>query len=93
VDDEETGVLKEANQVALRSFLQGKNGRGLKAKAGLEVLGNLTDKALKREPVDIQRDSTPIRWQHETKVDYLRRSNSVDFWYFLISRRATVPGR
>jgi hypothetical protein len=26
-------------------------------------------------------------------VDYLRRSNSVDFWYFLISRRATVPGR
>ena len=38
--------LEETNEVSLRRFLKSKHGVALEAKISLEVLGNLTDKAL-----------------------------------------------
>ena len=46
MDGAEVGVLKETNQVRLASLLQGHHSRALEPQVSLEVLGNLTDKAL-----------------------------------------------
>jgi histone H3 len=54
VNGAKVGILEQTNQVGLSSFLEGKNGRSLEAKIGLEVLGNLTDKTLERELADEQ---------------------------------------
>ena len=48
VNGAQVGVLKEANEVGLRSFLKGKNGSTLETKVGLEILSNLTDQTLER---------------------------------------------
>jgi hypothetical protein len=54
VDGAEVSVLEQADQVSLRSLLQGGNGRRLEAEICLEVLGNLADKALEGELADQQ---------------------------------------
>ena len=48
VDGAQIGVLEQTHQVGLRSLLQSEDGRGLEAEIGLEVLGDFTDEALKR---------------------------------------------
>jgi hypothetical protein len=52
VDGSQVGVLEETNKVSLGGLLKGKDGRSLEAEIGLEVLGNLTDKALERQLAD-----------------------------------------
>ena len=52
MDCAQVGVLEESNQVGLRSLLQGRDGRGLKAKVSLEVLSNLANKALEGQLAD-----------------------------------------
>ena len=52
VDGTEVGVLKEADEVSLRGFLEGHDSRGLEAEVSLEVLGNLTDETLEGELPD-----------------------------------------
>ena len=54
MDGSQVGVLEEANQVGLSSLLEGKDGRGLEAQVGLEVLGNLTDQTLEGQLTDEQ---------------------------------------
>ena len=46
MDSAKVGVLKQANQVSLRCFLQSHNSRGLESEISLEVLGDLTDESL-----------------------------------------------
>jgi hypothetical protein len=48
----EVGVFEKANKVILCGFLKSSYGGRLKAKVGLEVLSNFTNKALKRELSD-----------------------------------------
>ena len=50
----QVGVFKETNKVGIRGFLKGKDGRALEAKIGLEILSNLTDKALEGQLADEQ---------------------------------------
>jgi hypothetical protein len=52
MDGAQVGVLKETNQVSLRSFLQSHNSRRLEAKVSLEVLGNFSDKSLEWQFAD-----------------------------------------
>ena len=52
VDGAQVGVLKETNQVGLRSLLQGHDSAGLETQVGLEVLGNLPDQALEGQLAD-----------------------------------------
>ena len=52
VDGAKVGVLKEPDKVSLRGFLEGHDGRALEAEVSLEVLGNLTDKALEGQLAD-----------------------------------------
>ena len=52
VDCSQVGVLEEAYKVSLSGLLKGKDGRSLEAEIGLEVLGNLTDKALEWQLAD-----------------------------------------
>jgi hypothetical protein len=52
VDGAKVGVLEEGDEVSLDGLLKSTNGRGLEAKIRLEVLGNLTDKALERQLAD-----------------------------------------
>jgi histone H3 len=52
VDGAEIGVLEETNEVRLSSLLQGKDGRALETEIGLEVLGDLSHKALERQLAD-----------------------------------------
>ena len=52
VDRAQVGVLKEADQVSLRRFLQSHNGRRLEAEIGLEVLCDLTDETLEGQLAD-----------------------------------------
>ena len=52
VDGREVGVLEETNEVSLRGLLEGSNGGRLEAEVSLEVLGNLSDKALEGELAD-----------------------------------------
>ena len=54
MDGAEVGVLEEAHKVGFGSLLERKDGGGLEAKVGLEVLGDLTDEALERELADEQ---------------------------------------
>lgn len=51
----EVGVLEEADEVSLGRLLEGKDGDGLEpevAAVGLEVLGNLANKALEGDLAD-----------------------------------------
>jgi len=52
VDGAQVGVLKQANQVGLRSFLQGTDGSALEPEISLEVLCNLTDQTLEGQLAD-----------------------------------------
>ena len=52
MDGAQVGVLKETNQVSLRGLLESHDSRGLEAEVSLEVLGNLTDKALEGQLAD-----------------------------------------
>ena len=52
VDGAQVGVLEEANKVGLGGLLQSKDGGALEAQVGLEVLGDLTDKALEGQLAD-----------------------------------------
>ena len=54
MDGSQVGVLKQANQVGLSSLLQCQDCRALEAQVGLEVLGNLTYKALEGQLADEQ---------------------------------------
>jgi len=52
VDSAQVGVLEEADQVGLGSFLESSNGSRLEPEVGLEVLGNLPDETLEGELPD-----------------------------------------
>ena len=52
VDSAQVGVLEKTNKVGLAGLLEGHNGGALEAKVSLEVLGNLTDKALEGQLAD-----------------------------------------
>ena len=52
MDGAQVGVFKETNQVSLRGFLEGHDGRGLETEVSLEVLGNLTDQTLEGQLPD-----------------------------------------
>ena len=52
VDGAQVGVLKETNEVSLRGLLESHDSRGLEPKVGLEVLGDLPDKALEGQLAD-----------------------------------------
>ena len=52
VDGSQVSVLEQANQVGLSGLLEGEHGRALETEIGLEVLGNLTDKALEGQLAD-----------------------------------------
>jgi len=54
VDGSQVGVLEQAHQVSLCCLLQRQHGAGLEAQVSLEVLGNLTDQALKGQLADEQ---------------------------------------
>ena len=55
-------LLEERDEVGLGRLLESHDGRGLEAKVGLEVLGNLADKAL--EAAGDQRVSDPTPSQN-----------------------------
>ena len=52
VDGAEIGVFKERDEVSLDGLLESADGRGLEAEIRLEVLGDLTDKALEGQLAD-----------------------------------------
>ena len=52
VDGAQVGVLEQTNKVSLGGLLQGQDGRSLESEIGLEVLGDLTDKALEGQLAD-----------------------------------------
>jgi len=52
VDGAQVSVLKQANEVSLRSLLQSHDSAGLETQVSLEVLGNLTDKTLEGQLAD-----------------------------------------
>jgi len=52
VDGAQVGVLEEADQVGLRSLLQGQKGGTLESQVTLEVLRHLSHKALERQLAD-----------------------------------------
>ena len=52
MDGAEVDVLEEADKIGLSSLLEGKNGGGLEAEVGLEVLRNLAHEALERQLAD-----------------------------------------
>ncbi|RUP46741.1 hypothetical protein BC936DRAFT_146577 [Jimgerdemannia flammicorona] len=52
VNGSKIGVLEEGDEVSLRGLLQGADGGRLEAQICLEVLGDLTDKALEGELAD-----------------------------------------
>jgi hypothetical protein len=52
VDGAQVGVLEQANEVSLSGLLEGENSRSLEAEIGLEVLSDLTNKALERQLAD-----------------------------------------
>lgn len=54
MDRAQVGILEQADQVALRGFLQGHDGSALESEVGLEVLSDFTDKALERQLADQQ---------------------------------------
>jgi hypothetical protein len=52
VDRTQVGVLEEAYQVRLASFLEGHDSGALEAQISFEVLGDLTHQALEGELAD-----------------------------------------
>ena len=52
VDGAQVGVLEKTNKVGLASLLEGHDGGALEAEISLEVLGDLTDKALEGQLAD-----------------------------------------
>lgn len=60
MDGNQVAILKETDEVGLRSFLKGKNGLGLEPQFGPKVLSDLADEALEREPVGIVLEHLPI---------------------------------
>jgi len=52
VDGAQVGVLKQTDEVSLAGLLEGHDGRALEAEVSLEVLGDLTDKALEGQLAD-----------------------------------------
>ncbi len=52
VDGTQVGVLKETNQVSLRSLLQGHDSRALESQVSLEVLGDFPHQTLEGELSD-----------------------------------------
>ena len=52
VDGAQVGVLEQADQVALASFLQGHDRGALESEISLEVLGNLSHQTLERQLSD-----------------------------------------
>jgi histone H3 len=52
VDGSQVGILEESNKVSLSGLLESEDGGRLEAEIGLEVLGNLTNKALERQLAD-----------------------------------------
>ena len=52
VDGSQVGVLEQTNQVRLGGLLEGQDGGSLEAEIGLEVLSDLTHKALEGELAD-----------------------------------------
>ena len=52
VDSTEVDVLEEADKIGLSSLLERKNGGGLEAEVGLEVLRYLAHEALERQLAD-----------------------------------------
>ena len=52
VDSAQVGVLEKTNKVGLAGLLEGHNSGALETKVSLEVLGNLTDKALEGQLAD-----------------------------------------
>ena len=54
VDGTQVGVLKETHQVGLTGLLKSHHSRALEPQVSLEVLSNLTDKALEGQLADEQ---------------------------------------
>merc|ERR1712131_417959 len=52
VDGAQVGVLKQADEVSLRSLLQSHDSAGLETQVSLEVLSDLTDKTLEGQLAD-----------------------------------------
>ena len=52
VDGAEVGVLEEADEVGLSSFLKSKNGGALESEVALELLSNFSDESLEGELSD-----------------------------------------
>ena len=52
VDGAQVGVFEQRDEVGLDGFLEGTDGRRLKAEVGFEVLGNFTDETLEGELSD-----------------------------------------
>ena len=52
MDGSQVSVLEQTNQVGLSSLLESQDSRALETEIGLEVLGNLTDKALEGQLAD-----------------------------------------
>jgi hypothetical protein len=52
VDGAQVGVLEKADEVGLGGLLEGQDGGALEAEVGLEVLGDLTNKALEGQLAD-----------------------------------------
>jgi hypothetical protein len=52
VDGAQVGVLEQADKVGLSGLLKGEHSGSLEAEIGLEILSNLTDKALERQLAD-----------------------------------------
>ena len=87
----QVGVFKERDEVSLGRLLESHDGRALESEIGLEVLGNLTDETLEGELSDEELGGL---WAGESaKVPHPNSASRLTFWYRLISRRATVPGR
>jgi hypothetical protein len=52
MDGAKVGILEEGDEVGLDGLLEGSDGRRLEAEVGLEILSDLTDKALERQLAD-----------------------------------------
>jgi hypothetical protein len=92
VDGSQVGVLKERNKVGLSSLLKSHNSGGLEAQVGLVKGVVLATEIPSHTILAHTLKSCAISRTSLWKGSFLIKS-SVDFWYLLISRRATVPGR
>ncbi len=70
MDGTQVGVLKETNQVCLRSLQESYDGRGLEMEVSLEVLGNFADKVPEGQLTDEELSGLLV-------VTDLRESNSI----------------